>query len=170
MHKAFQALLVALALALPSGAGAQEVQQFSQIALSEKQVEGFVGARKELAAMAEKLPKGPGNKPDPKVIEELEGIAKKHGFATFKEFGDVAANIGIIKAGLDPKTKAFSEPPEVIKKEIEELKADTSLPAKEKEQIVQALNEALKRAEPIKHRENIELVKKNYERLDAVLQ
>jgi ribosome maturation protein Sdo1 len=73
-------------------------------------------------------------------------------------------------AGIDPKTKSFSEPPEVIKKEIEELKTDQSLPAKDKEQIVQALSEALKRAEPIKHRENIELVKKNYERLDAVLQ
>ena len=73
-------------------------------------------------------------------------------------------------AGLDPKTKSFSEPPEVVKEQIEEVMADRSIPAKEKGQILEALKEALKRAEPIRQRSNIELVKKHYDRLDAVMQ
>ena len=169
MHQAVRRLVVALALALalPSGASAQE---FKEIPLTEKQVLGFIAAQKDFAALAQKTPGRPGDKPDPKVIQELETIAKKHGFANFNEYGEVSANIGIIMAGLDPKTKAFSEPPAVIKQEIEEVMADKSIPAKEKGQILEELKEALKQAQPIKQRANIELVKKHYERLDAVVQ
>jgi hypothetical protein len=169
MQQAVRRLLVAsaFALALLSGASAQE---FKEIALTEKQVEGFIAAQKDLAALAQKTPSRPSDKPDPKVIQELETIAKKHGFANFNEYGEVSANIGIIMAGLDPKTKAFSEPPAVIKQEIEEVMADKSIPAKEKGQILEELKEALKQAQPIKQRANIELVKKYYERLDAVVQ
>ena len=169
MHQAVRRLVVALAfaLALPSGASAQE---FKEIPLTEKQVEGFIAAQKDLTALAQKMPPRPGDKPDPKVIQELETIAKRHGFANFSEYGDVAASIGIVMAGLDPKTKSFSEPPEVVKQEIEEIMADRSIPAKEKGQILEGLKEMLKRAEPIRQRSNIELVKKHYDRLDAVMQ
>jgi hypothetical protein len=161
------ALALAFALALPSGAGAQE---FKEIALTEKKVEGFIAAQKDLAALTQKSPPRPGEKPDQKVIEELEAIAKRHGFANFNEYGEVAANIGIIMAGLDPETKSFSEPPAVVKEQIEEVMADRSIPAREKGQILEELKEALKQAQPIKQRANIELVKKFYDRLDAVMQ
>jgi len=169
MHQAVRRHVVALAfaLALPSGASTQE---FKEIPLTEKQVEGFIAAQKDLAALTQKSPPRPGEKPDPKVIQELEIIAKRHGFANFNEYGEVAANIGIVMAGLDPKTKSFSEPPEIVKEQIEEVMADRSIPAKEKGQILEALKEALKRAEPIRQRPNIELVKKHYDRLDAVMQ
>jgi hypothetical protein len=171
MHQAVRRLVAALALtislALPSGASAQE---FKEIPLTEKQVEGFIAAQKDLAALTQKSPPRPGDKPDPKVIQELETIARRHGFANFNEYGEVSANIGIIMAGIDPKTKAFSEPPAVIKQEIEEVMADRSIPAKEKGQILEELKEALKQAQPIRNRPNIELVKKHYDRLDAVMQ
>ena len=48
-----------------------------------------------------------GDKPDPALQAELEGIAKKHGFASFAEFDDVAANISIVMAGLDPQIGGF---------------------------------------------------------------
>ena len=171
MYKAVRRLQVALALALafalalPSGASAQE---FKEIPLTEKQVEGFINAQKDFAARAQKTPGGRGDRPDPKSIQELETIAKRHGFANFNEYGDVASNIGIIMAGIDPKTGSFSEPPAVLKKEIEEITADKSIPTKEKGQILELLNGALKVAHPIRQRSNIELVKKYYDRIDAV--
>jgi hypothetical protein len=170
MHKAVRrlhlALALAFALALPSGASAQE---FKEIPLTEKQVEGFISAQKDFAALAKKAPRGPSDKPDPKFSQELESIAKKHAFANFSEYNDVAANIGIIMAGLDVQTKSFSEPPEVLKKEIEEVTADKSIPAKEKAQILEVLNGALKVSHPIRLRANIELVKKYYDKIDAAV-
>ena len=82
----------------------------------------------------------------------------------------MAANISMIMAGIDPQTKAFTEPTVAIKKEIEEVKADKSIPENEKKQMLDELNEALKTAQPIQHPGNIELVKKYFDKLDAVLQ
>ena len=75
---------------------------------------------------------------------ELESIAKKHGFADFNEYDDVAANISMVMAGIDPQTKAFTEPKVAIQKEIDEVKADKSIPEKEKKQMLDELAEALK--------------------------
>ena len=123
-----------------------------------------------MAAVAEKM-QGNSDKPDPKVQAELESIAKKHGFASFAEYDDVAANISMVMAGIDPQSKAFTEPKVAIQKEIEEVKGDKSIPEKEKKQMLDELTEALKigaadRSTP----SNIELVKKYCDKIDAVLQ
>ena len=76
----------------------------------------------------------------------------------------------MVMAGIDPQTKAFTEPKVAIKKEIDEVKADKSIPEKEKKQMLEELNEALKTAQPIQHPGNVELVKKYYDKIDAVLQ
>jgi len=47
---------------------------------------------------------------------------------------------------------------------------DTTIPEKEKKQMLEELAEALKTAQPIQHPENVELVKKYWEKIDAVLQ
>ena len=101
---------------------------------------------------------------------ELETIAKKHGFGSSQEYDDVAANISMVMAGIDPQTKAFTEPKEAIQKEIEEVKADKSIPEKEKKQMLEELTEALKTAAADPDPSNIELVKKYYDKIDAVLQ
>jgi hypothetical protein len=123
-----------------------------------------------MAAVAEKMQGSPSDKPDPKVQAELETIAKKHGFASFGEYDDVAANISMVMAGIDPQTKAFTEPQAAIKKEIDEVQADKSIPEKEKKQMLEELNEALKSAQPIQNPGNIELVKQYWDKIDAVLQ
>ena len=76
----------------------------------------------------------------------------------------------MVMAGIDPQTKAFTEPKVAIKKEIEEVTADKSIPEKEKKQMLDELNEALKSAQPIQFPSNIELVTKYYDKIDAVLQ
>lgn len=166
------AILVAAVavLALVQTTGGASAQAIKQIPLTEKQVEGFIAAHKDMAAVSEKMQGTTPDKPDPKIQAELEAVAKKHGFASFAEYDDVAANVSLIMAGIDPQTKKFSEPREVILKEIAQVKADKSIPAKEKKQMLEELNEALKTAEPIKFRDNIALVTKYADKLDAVLQ
>ncbi len=97
-------------------------------------------------------------------------MAKKHGFASFCEYDDVAANISMVMAGIDPQTKQFTEPQAAIKKEIDEVTADKSIPEKEKKQMLEELNEALRSAQPIQHASNVDLVKKYWDKIDAVLQ
>jgi hypothetical protein len=161
------AALVAVALAhAPSVATAQSVKQ---VQLTDKHIEGFISAQKDMLAVAEKM-QGNSDKPDPKVQSELEAAAKKHGFASFQEYDDVAANISMIMAGIDPQTKAFTEPKVAIQKEIDEVNGDKSIPDKEKKQMLEELNEALKSAQPIQFPGNIELVKKYWDKIDAVLQ
>jgi hypothetical protein len=170
-RRGFLAILVAVVvLALMQATGGAAAQAVKQIPLNEKHIEGFVAAQKDMAAVSEKLQNNASDKPDPKIQAELEAAAKKHGFASFAEYDDVAANISIIMAGIDPQTKTFTEPREAILKEIEEVKNDKSIPAAEKKQMIEELNEALKSAEPIKFRDNIALVTKHYDKLEAVLQ
>jgi hypothetical protein len=172
MQKAFRlaiAILAAVAIVqLAPMASAQA--PLKQIKLTEKHVQGFISAQKDMAAVAEKIQGSTSDKPDPKIQAELETIAKKHGFADFAEYDDVAANISMVMAGIDPQTKAFTEPSVAIQKEIDEVKADASIPEKEKKQMLDELMEALKSAQPVQHASNIELVTKYYDKIDAVLQ
>jgi hypothetical protein len=171
MQLLFRSMIVAvMALALTQLPGLGAAQTIKQIQLNDKQIEGFISAQQEMSAVAEKMQGSSSDKPDPKLQAELETIAKKHGFADFNEYDDVAANISMIMAGIDPQSKAFTEPQIAIKKEIEEVQADKSIPEKEKKQMLEELNEALKSAQPVQHKGNIELVKKYYDKIDAVLQ
>lgn len=138
-----------------------------QLQLSEKQVEGFIAAHLDMGKVAEKIQ---SDKPDKAIQGQLESVAKKYGFKDFNEYDDVAANIALVMAGIDPQSKAFTDPPTAIKKEIDEVTADKSIPEKERKQALEELNEAMKMAQPIQFPGNIELVKKYYDRLEPLLQ
>lgn len=138
-----------------------------EIRLTEKHIQSYLAAQKDMALMDEKLEKADPDKPDPKLAAELDGVAKKHGFTNYGEYDEVSNSIAMIMSGLDPQTKAFSEPPVAIKKEIDAVKADKKMPKAEKDETLKGLNEALKMAKPVQFRENIELVKKYYDKLDG---
>ena len=55
----------------------------------------------------------------------------------------------MVMAGIDPQSGAFTDPTESIKKEIEDVKASTSLSEKDKKQMLEELGEALKVTQPI---------------------
>ena len=169
MQQVFRPFIAAIiAVALVQLAGTVSAQSpVKQLKLSEKQVEGFIAAHKDMGAVAEKME---GDKPDPKVQVQLEGIAKKFGFKDFNEYDDVASNIALVMAGIDPQTKAFTDPPTAIKREIEEITADKSMPEKERKQALDELAEAMKMAQPIQFPGNIDVVKKYYDRLEPLLQ
>lgn len=169
MQQVFRLLIAAFAaVALVQLAGNVSAQSpVKQLKLTEKQVEGFIAAHKDMGAVAEKME---GDKPDPKVQAQLESIAKKFGFKDFNEYDDIASNIALVMAGIDPQTKAFTDPPTAIKREIEEVTADKSMPEKERKQALDELAEAMKMAQPIQHQGNIDVVKKFYDRLEPLLQ
>jgi len=162
-------IVVALALACASAAGAAD-EQFKQVKLSEQMIKGFIAAQKDIAELAQKSNAQPSDKPDPKVQAELDAISKKHGFANFAEFDDVAFNISMVMGGLDPQSGVFTDPISAIKKEIEEITADKSIPEKDKKQMLDELAEALKNTPPLKFPENVELVKKYRADIEKVLQ
>jgi len=138
-----------------------------QIKLSEKQVEGFIAAHKD---MAEAFDKTSTEKSEAAAQAQLDSIAKKFGFKDHSEYDDVASNIAMVMFGIDPQTKAFTDPPTLAKRELDDAIADKTLPEKERKQLVEELTEQLKAVQPIMHPGNIELVKKYYDKIEPLLQ
>jgi hypothetical protein len=117
-----------LALAL-FGTGAAIAQEVKQTKLTEKRIQGFMAASKDIAKLYDRADP---DKPDPKVEAQAGAIAKKSGFASPAEYEDASMNIAMIMYGIDPQTKKFTEPSEQIKNEIATLQGDQSVPEAEK--------------------------------------
>ena len=159
--------LVAPASISPASAAEEP---FKQVQLDEKLVRSFIVAQKEMADYHQKAGPPASDKPDPKVQADLEGLAKKHGFASFADFDDVAFNISMVMGGLDPQTGQFTDPITAIKREVEEITNDKSIPEKDKKQMLDELAEALKNTPPLKYPGNVELVKRFRAEIEKVLQ
>jgi serine/threonine protein kinase HipA of HipAB toxin-antitoxin module len=158
--------LVLLALAL-FDSGAASAQEVKQIKLTEKHVQGFMAASKDMASLYDGA--NP-DKPDPKLEARAEAVAKRNGFASLAEYDDATTNISMIMSGIDPQTKKFTEPPEQIRQQIASLKADKSIPEGEKKDDLEDLEAALKTAKPIQFKENIALVLKYFDKLAPLMQ
>jgi hypothetical protein len=160
------AALAAIVVIYPGSGTAQQVQQ---IPLTAKHIDGFIAVNDAMMAAIEKI-EAAGTDPTPKQMAELDAIARKYGFKDFGEYEDVSDNISLVFSGIDSKTRQFTQPPDIVKKEIAQVQADKSLSAADRKQILQELNEQLKLAQPIVHPGNIELVLKHYKRLEAIFQ
>lgn len=157
------------AQAAPVGSDAPAPDDVKQIKLTDDQVTRFIAAQADLAAIASKI-QAAGDKPDPALQSELEGIAKKHGFNTFAELDDVAANISIVMAGLDSGTGNFVDPVDALKKEHEEVEKDTTIPEADKKQLLDELNEAIGTTPRLQYKENIDIVKAHRAEIEKALQ
>jgi hypothetical protein len=139
-----------------------------QMALTEKQVEGVLSAAKEMDPITEKLPEN--GKSDPKLLAQLDGVAKKNGFASYDEYNNVVDNVSIVLAGFDPTTKKYVGTEAVIKAQIAQVQADKKMAAKDKKEALADLNDALKSPGPaIENKGNIDLVAKYYDKLAEAL-
>lgn len=147
----------------------QELPPMKQIELSDKQIQSLLAAQKDMDAITDKLPENSGDKPDPKLQGQLDEIARKNGFAGYAEYSDVVANVSLVLSGIDPKTKAFTEPPIVLKKQIDEVNADKTMPAKDKQDALADMNEALKYTPNVQYPGNVTLVTKYYDKLSAIM-
>ncbi len=151
----------------PQAAPAQ-APALKQIALTDKQLEGVLAAQKDMDAITEKLPENAA--PDQKVIGQLDGVARKHGFASFDDYNNVVDNISLVIGGFDSATKKYVGPEAVIRAQIAQLQADKKMPAKDKKEALDELNEALKTPAPaVENKANIDLVAKYYDKLIAAL-
>jgi len=145
-------------------AQAEQAQPIKQIALTDKQVDGALAAAKEMDPITAKLPEDA--KPDPKIVAQLEGIAKKNGFASYDEYNGVVDNISLVLGGFDPQTKNYVGPEAVLKAQIAQVQADKKMSAKDKKEALADLNEALKSPPPaVENKGNIDLVTKSYDKL-----
>ena len=161
-HGALFSALLAFAL---FGSEAASAQEMKQIKLTEKYIQGFIAADKDMASLNDDA--NPVQ-PDPKI--EAEAVTKRNGFASLAEYEDVAMNISMIMTGIDPQTKKFTEPPEQIRKQIAAVKADKSVPEEEKKDDLEEFEAALKTARPIQFKENIALVLKYFDKLLPLMQ
>jgi hypothetical protein len=149
-------------------AAPQQPQPVKQVALTEKQVEGVIAAAKDMDAITEKLPDNA--KPDPKVTAQLEGVAKKNGFASYDEYNDVVDNISLVLGGFDPATKKYVGTEAVIKAQMAQIQGDKKMSAKDKKDALADLSEALKTPDqPVQNKGNIDLVGKYYDKLAAIM-
>ncbi|MCA1537106.1 hypothetical protein I6F21_31785 [Bradyrhizobium sp. NBAIM03] len=154
--------------AQPAAPAQQQAPALKQIALTDKQLDGVLAAQTDMDAITEKLPENTA--PDQKVIAQLEEVAKKHGFASYDDYNNVVDNISLVIGGFDPATKKYVGPEAVIKAQIAEIQADKKMPAKDKKEALDELNQALKTpALQVEHKSNIDLVARYYDKLIAAL-
>ncbi|CCE10205.1 conserved exported hypothetical protein [Bradyrhizobium sp. STM 3843] len=152
------------AQAAPAG----QPPQLKQIALTDKQVENVLAAQKDMDAITDKLPDNAP--PDQKVMAQLDGVAKKHGFASYDDYNVVVDNISLVLGGIDPQTKKYVGSEAVIKQEIAQVEADKKMKADDKKQALENLNMALKAKAPeVENKGNIDVVVKYYDKLAAAL-
>jgi len=142
--------------------------QLKQIALTQKQIDDVLASQKEMDAITDKLPDNAP--PDAKVNAQLDAVAKKHGFAGYDEYNTVIDNISLVMGGIDPQTKKYVGSEAVIKAQIAQVQADKKMKAEDKKEALASLDMASKAKAPdVENKGNIDLVVKNYDKLNAAL-
>ncbi len=142
--------------------------ELKQMALTERQIEAVLAAKKDFDALADKIPDD--GQPDQKGLAQLDAAAKKNGFANYAEYATVADNIGLVLAGIDPSTKKYVGAEAVIKARIAAVQADKKMSADDKKDALAELNDALKSPPPaVTIKANIDLVSKYYDKLAAAM-
>lgn len=150
-------------------ASAGATDDVKQIKLTEQQVQHFIAAQPDLAAIASKI-QSAGDTPDPALQAVLEAIATKHGFGNFAELDDVAANISLVMAGFDPSTGEFVDLVEALKKQRDDVEKDSSIPDKDKKQLLDELSEAISTTPKLQFKENVDIVKAHKAEIEKALQ
>jgi hypothetical protein len=166
MYQILRLTIAAVAVVLansPTSAPAQVA--VTQIRLTENHVERFIAAKKDMSAVVEKMMQG--DSANAKYEAELKAVTKKHGFKNFAEYEAVAASISLVMAAIDPQTKVFTDPHTAIKKELEDVSAETNISSSQKTKLLRSLNLALRAARAIQFPTNIELVQKYYNKIDV---
>src|SRR5262245_11145584 len=139
------------AAAWPLAATAEQatsvINRVKQIRLTERQVQSFIAAHKNMPAAAGSTLR----QPNPKVQAHSEIIAKKSGFKDFAEYDEVAANILMIFAGINPQTRRYTDPQTAVKQKIAEITADKTLTATDKKELLNEFEKRLNAAQPIQY-------------------
>jgi hypothetical protein len=153
------------AAAWPLAASAERATprtRVKQIRLTERQIQRFIRAQKDMAVVAE------FDQRDLRLETESESMAKKNGFKDFAEYDEVAANILMVFAGIDPQSKQYTDPQTAMKQKIAEITADEAISKREEKELLNEYEKRLNAAQPIQYPSNIELVRKYYNRIHLI--
>src|SRR5262245_63344605 len=140
-----------------------------QIKLTEKQVQNFLAAQPDMVPVVKKMQGLTADQPDPKLQAESEAITKNSGFEDFAEYDNVAPNILMVIAGIDPLTKRYTDPQTVIKKGIAKVTADSAMSEEDKKELLKQFEKLLVAAQPIQYPSNVKLVRKYYDKYETAL-
>src|SRR4029434_8284298 len=135
MYQVLRLTIVSMAVAFvsfPISAPARVA--VTQMKLTEKHVEGFIAAQKDMSAVVEKMMQGAvfSNSANARYQAELKAVTKKYGFKNFAEYEVVAASISLVMAAIDSQTKMFTDPSTAIEQELEDVIAANNIPDSEK--------------------------------------
>ncbi len=148
----------------------QDEPPLQQITLTDKQIQGVLNSQKEMDTASQKLSQIPDVEPDPKVLAQLDGIAKKYGFADYDDYNVVIENIELVMSGIDPQSEKYVGTEAVIKQQIAAVQADKKMSAKDKKDALADLNDELKDPAPaVENKGNIDLIIKYYDKLAATM-
>ena len=147
----------------------QQEPPLKQMALTDAQIQSVLAATKEMDPITEKI--DDDAKPDPKITAQLDGIAKRFGFAGgYADYNLVVENIQLVLGGFDTATKKYVGAEAVIRAQIAEVQADKKMSAKDRKEALEDLNDALKSPGPaVENKGNIDLVTKYYDKLVEAL-
>jgi hypothetical protein len=163
------AVLAPISLAFAQAQQPAGGEAIKQIALTDKQIDGYLAAKKDVDAVLAKLPESAQGQPDPKVAAQLDDVVKKYKFASYAEYSSVEDNISLVMQGVDQQSKKYVGAETVIKQEIAAVKAEKGMSPKDKKEALEQLNGALKEAAPVQFPANIELVTKNFDKISAAM-
>jgi chromosome condensin MukBEF complex kleisin-like MukF subunit len=149
-------------------AAAEEAPAAPQVALTAKQVEQYIASFKELTALFDKL-EAAGDKADKSLLAQVDSTMKKYGFKDLDEYDAVANSIAVVMDGIDTKSKQYVDPVVSIKQAIADIQKDKSMSPAERKKAIEELNAELKEVQPVRHKGNIDLVLKYYDRLAALV-
>ena len=143
--------------------------QLQQVELNEDQIKGYLKIAPKLSQMFDRIDKA-GGEPDAKLQADLESVAKEGGFKSYDELEIVVSNVTFVMSGMNDEDGSFREPVEVLQQELKDTKADKELNAKEKEEMIAAINESIAITPKLAHKGNVDVVKKHFKALSALFQ
>jgi len=170
MHQMLRLIFAAMAVVFVSASVEAQVA-VTQIKLTEKHVEGFIAAKKDMSAVVEQVMQGTvfSDSDNAKYKSELKSIIKKHGFKNFAEYEAVTASFYSVMESIDPQTKVFTDLRTAIKRELVGVNSELNVPNSEKKRLRESLALAQRAARPIQFPTNIQLVQRYYDKIGTTV-
>ena len=153
----------------PAQLASPKLPAMRQIALTERQIKGFLAASDEIHTVTDNTPEDI-DKLSPKTIAQLDAVAAKNGLASYAEYITVDENIGLVFAGYDTVTRKYVGKEALIKAKIARVQADKKMSADSKKEALQDLRDDLQLPLPrVEYKNNVDLVVKYFDRLNGAM-
>ena len=163
------ALAQAQQQAAPAQLASPKLPAMRQIALTERQIKGFLAASDKIHTVTDNTPEDI-DKLSPKTIAQLNAVAAKNGLASYDEYTTIDENIGLVFAGYDTVTRKYVGKEALIKAKIARVQADKKMSADSKKEALQDLRDDLQMPLPlVEYKNNVDLVVKYFDRLNGAM-